>query len=338
MKRFSLTFCDKRNYGAMLQCYAVQRLCTNEGLTIEYLSLPQPIHFKAFIKHLIPKYRKMDSRSSSFIRKNIRVRKIKGSLESFLGGQNEETLLLVGSDQVWNPLIEDNLFLCRFHLPAVRKRSYACSFGYFREDEKLAKIVEPIFDFENVSLREEDAWKYFSKIAKGKEVTCDLDPTLLLDPLIWSELASQSKSVIPNEYILVFGIYWDARFNQYLKDMHEKTGLPIISISESKDIYSNSYQYGCSPCDFLRLMERATYVVTSSFHGVCFSVAFERPFCALVNPSLPSRITSLLKRLDLEGRIYDFPTLDYENCFSSAGKKLSAWREESANRFKEIIR
>ena len=338
MERFNLTFCDRRNYGAMLQCYAIQRLCAAEGLSIRYLSLRQPFYFRTFIKHLIPKYHRMDAHSVSFIRKNINVIKAKGDLPSFLSKRDSEVLLLVGSDQVWNPLITNNPFLCQFHLPNVRKRSYACSFGYFSDDERLAKIVPSILDFDNISVREEDAFAYFAKNQDVRRVTCDLDPTLLVQPSTWRDLASKSSLSLPKDYILVFGIYWDPEFNQSLQELHEQTGLPILSVSESHDIFANAFYYGCSPYDFLKLMMQAKYVVTSSFHGVCFSVIFERQFCTLVNPKLPSRITSLLNRLGLEDRISDVPTMKEGANYETANDRLDSLREKSMQAFRGAIR
>ena len=46
-------------------------------------------------------------------------------------------------------------------------------------------------------------------------------------------------------------------------------------------------------------MDHAAYVVTSSFHGVAFSVIFRKQFAAVINPNLPSRIDNILEVLSL---------------------------------------
>ena len=337
MKYYNLTFCDKLNYGAMLQCYSLQKMCEKLGCEIVHLNFKEKLSFKSFIKSMFPRKRKMIHNSKIFIEDYIRSKLITNNLETTLSLERDEIVLLVGSDQVWNPLIDNNSFLCKFSFPHVRKRSYACSLGIFKKDEKMCNLIPFLEDFENVSVREIDAYEYFKKISKLKKVSCDLDPTLLVESSFWKEMAIDKHISIPEHFILVFGIFWLDKYNEELEKIHKETGVSIISISESKRIFCTKNMYGVSPLFFLTLFLRADYVITSSYHGTCFSIIFEKPFCALINPNAPSRITCLLETLDLKDRIFDVPVLNFECSFEHSSRRLNELRKDSLSVLKDAI-
>ena len=60
-----------------------------------------------------------------------------------------------------------------------------------------------------------------------------------------------------------------------------------------------------SPEQFISLIKNAKFVITSSFHGVAFSVHFGKQFFAYPVQDRSSRHTSLLKKLGLEDRLID---------------------------------
>ena len=61
------------------------------------------------------------------------------------------------------------------------------------------------------------------------------------------------------------------------------------------------------PCEFLQLIHDASFVITSSFHGVAFSVNFSKPFIAIVKNNLAdSRILGFLKQINLDDRAVEY--------------------------------
>lgn len=337
MKIYNLTFCDKMNYGAMLQCFAIQRISSLLEQETIHLELVPKFSFKTLLKNLFPRRISMIYHSSKFIKNRIKNVILKQNLFDFLSNELEETVLLVGSDQVWNPLINDNQFLCDFSLTNIRKRSYACSLGYFEKGDRLENVMSKIQRFENISVRESDVFEYFKSEMNHSRITCDLDPTLLMESSDWIKMSLESKLSLPKHYILVFGIYWSPFFNEYLKKIQATTGFPIVSISEDKKIYCTKNMYGVSPIDFLAIISKADYVITSSYHGACFSIIFQRPFCALINPNMPSRISSLLRKLNMENRAFDVPTFDLNCDFDKAIINLNELKLKSLLVFKDAI-
>ena len=53
---------------------------------------------------------------------------------------------------------------------------------------------------------------------------------------------------------------------------------------------------------FLSLIAHADYVVSNSFHGVAFSLIFEKQFFAVGMREKANRVVSLLESLDLKSR------------------------------------
>jgi len=85
--------------------------------------------------------------------------------------------------------------------------------------------------------------------------------------------------------------------------------------------------------EYLELFSCASFVVTDSFHGVCFSLNFGKPFVA-VSPGMHSnRIDSLLSLVGLENRLVRTETeLDCINItagFEGANEILARARKES---------
>ena len=64
-------------------------------------------------------------------------------------------------------------------------------------------------------------------------------------------------------------------------------------------VYADRHLFDVGVEEFLWLIEHAEYVITSSFHGVAFSILFRKKFAPLINPQLPSRIENLLDILEV---------------------------------------
>ncbi|MDE6725539.1 MAG: 2-succinyl-5-enolpyruvyl-6-hydroxy-3-cyclohexene-1-carboxylic-acid synthase, partial [Ruminiclostridium sp.] len=97
-----------------------------------------------------------------------------------------------------------------------------------------------------------------------------------------------------------------------------------------------------SPMNFLYAYKNATYVITDSFHGTCFSYIFHKNFNVFYNSLRGSdRFESLMKILRLENRrIYTDehiqPDLSSVN-FSEADKNISETRKKSLDWLKTVL-
>ena len=228
--------------------------------------------------------------------------------------------VICGSDQIWNPDITEGIAPIFFgDIDAVRKRiSYAASVGKERYDASdEAKAIELINKIDYCSVREEQTAEYLSRIT-GREILTVCDPVFLLDKADYEAITH--KRVIKGRYILLYSVVHNAEMSAVAKKYAEKRGLPLVEICSGKDKGASHRQissYG--PIEFLSAFRYADAVITNSFHGTAFSIIFEKNFYAFDNKHRGSRITNLLNKAGLTGRLIsgniekEYPDIDYDS-------------------------
>lgn len=192
-------------------------------------------------------------------------------------------VLICGSDQIWHP-VEYNriLFLDTGRSDALRI-SYAASQPMSKKYPEYRKIFQKMENhlkqFDAISVREKGTVSMFEKMS-GKPVCNVVDPTLLIKKTEWKKHAE--PLLVPQKYVL---IYIPAQMNKLAKDIaisiQKKTGIknivclaPRCTEKINGIINLNSVSTG----EFLYLIDHASYICTSSFHGVIFSILFEKEF------------------------------------------------------------
>ena len=96
-----------------------------------------------------------------------------------------------------------------------------------------------------------------------------------------------------------------------------------------------------SPEEFVSLIGNAEYVVADSFHGIAFSINFNKNFIAVAPDKFDSRLRSIVSILGIEDRIYNdsmdivkaLEKINYEN----VEKKLQCEREKSLKYIEEAL-
>jgi hypothetical protein len=96
--------------------------------------------------------------------------------------------------------------------------------------------------------------------------------------------------------------------------------------------------------EWLAYIRNSDYVVTDSFHGMCFAIIFHKQFVVINNKKRGStRFESLLKTLELSDRLYDdiamlktdiisMPVIDYNRVdviLAKEIKKGQNWLKEN---------
>jgi hypothetical protein len=243
---------------------------------------------------------------------------------------NTFDVVIVGSDQVWNPLYlrySDYAYLIPFRLKNTRKIAYAASFGIDYLDSIPSHLLNMykvwLRDFEAISLREQSDVAFLSKLI-GREITHTLDPTLLLNNEWWSihGVPPDARS-LDNiaDYVFVYNLTYDMikLIEPLLNKLREK-GLAILAYyvprlfplkQGMKDIphlvmIRNSlgviFVEYISPFEFLWLVKNAKYIITNSYHGTIFSILFEKNFVTIPFQKKSKRIFDQLNLLGLEKR------------------------------------
>ena len=245
-------------------------------------------------------------------------------------------VLIVGSDQLWNPIISNGLdpvFLLGFGNPKKRI-SLATSMGSYIINEKDSLIFKKMLEkFDSISVREKHAIEQLQPLVsqKIKEL---LDPTLLLDKNTWEEdFAKYSNYYNTKEkYILTYFVGEDkSKYRTKIREYSKLLGIPVWTIQFSNYNWKESDKkiLGASVIDFLALIKNASLVITDSFHGVAFSVNLGTNFVALTNIKNPIRVKEFLGKLNLGERI-DMNSDDYHEVdYSKVNTKLLEMRKDS---------
>lgn len=320
-----LTFQNADNYGAVLQNFALQEAIKKHGYSVETIDyrcqeidLVYEVSFLEKVKRIFVKPRKnlvigainfflMRKRKMLFqqFRKDFLFLSEPTNRVKVQEKICQYSLVIVGSDQVWNSQIIKQANTEVFSLrvaKGIKTASYAASAG---SNECLAQeTIDAIKYLDIISVREKSLQTYLDK-KSVRIVHHACDPVFLLDKLSWKTLMP-NMTKIKKSYVFVY--YVDSNNLEACaiakkianeKKLSCKFCVPIAQTtwSQGKQIY----HYG--PVGFLTAIAGAEIVVASSFHAVAFSVIFEKEFVALLHEQTGSRVYDLLQMLGLESRI-----------------------------------
>lgn len=264
-------------------------------------------------------------------------------------------IFVTGSDQTWNPRYthSDFNFLLSFVSDDTPKLSYAASFGSSKlPDEYHHVYAQYLQRYERISVREKSGVDLVKQLTDQKAVHV-LDPTLLLVKEEW-ELLANNKLDLPEQFIFCYILNYV--FNPYpelgnlLKHLSEISGMPVVVCGippDSKVCNSTVLGLDIGPTGFLECFSRASFVVTTTFHGAAFSVNFRKNFFTILNPhsSSDDRVKSflqsvnmterglLLQETDISSITVDNLKTDYTECEVS----LKKMRDFSMNYLEEAL-
>ena len=311
-----LTFHRTLNYGAVLQCFALTEIVSNascEASVIDYRSpiieqreMKPRLFSRRNIKNLVGLPFEMlmkCARRHSFSNSKIKVTalySVKSGADLAPQLQDLDSVI-VGSDQVWNLGLTGEDF--QYFLPGsaeVKKNSYAASFGS-KKVSQANKVAECLRDFEHVGVREADGVKIAREM--GIDATQVLDPTLLLTSEQWCGVSSHTRK-LPERYILAYAVNMKDDVVSRAKKIAAEYQIPLVYVHSNDwaPVAGAKNIYTAGPDEFIALIRNAETVVTSSFHGTCFSIMMHKPFTVVMNQwkeNANSRLESLLKLIGI---------------------------------------
>lgn len=312
MKIGILTYHFARNYGAILQCYALQESLKEMGhdvCVIDYRPEPVARGYAVFDPH-----RFWGRTPARFFRKSWRELNVIGdrrkrfaAFETFARNRlnlNPSAagldLVIVGSDQVWNTALTEGFdpnYWGENGCPA-RLASYAASLGDLAgvDLQKAHALIGK--NFRTPSFREPSSAMAFTDIPGAR---VDVDPCFLPGRACWEALADSSELRIDEPYLLLYLVKPSAEAVSRAREEALARGLKLITLSAKLEMENSPQVAAASPADFVALVRGASYVVTTSFHGTVFSLLFEKEFAA-INASGDRRMSDLLESRDCLGQ------------------------------------
>ena len=234
------------------------------------------------------------------------------SLKHLVRNPPQADIYMSGSDQVWNSGYNngvDRAYFLDFVPAKTPKFSYASSFGKDKIIESEAhKIRDLLKTYRAISVREASAVQIISKlgISGASHV---LDPTLLLSCEEWEHKFNLNDSPENKPYLLIYTVErsLDGLVYKFARKVANSLGLQIVFLSQAAKLYSmkecECQRSFSSVHDFLRYFYNANFIIASSFHGLAFSINFEKQFAVVLPPKYESRLVSLLDVVGLSKRI-----------------------------------
>lgn len=227
--------------------------------------------------------------------------------------QLDADIFLTGSDQVWGPTmcgIYDTAYFLQFIPKKAKRFAFAASFGKTMFDEQTEDAYKQMLStYNGIAVRESSAVKLMEKWGLNNCFGQVLDPTLLLDTTEWARLMISDdiqNKYEGKKYILVYQIHNDPKLSQYANELAAKIGLTLIRVNPFMHQRFRGGRFINCPdaSEFLSLFKNATYIVTDSFHGTCFSINFNKQFIEILpNNATGTRNMSILTLTGLSGRI-----------------------------------
>lgn len=332
MKVAIITLPMRHNYGGIMQAYALSKYIQSCGHECEVLDFQFEKHgFWKYlqliagrsVKKLFGKrkasvvmeshYPKIFAGTLGFIQKNIPMSPPVHEgfdIDDYLIENNFE-LLIVGSDQVWRKEYISNIsryFLNFGQKIKCKKASYAASFGvnsWVYNSDETNEITSLLAKFDHVSVREQ-AGVELCKKHLNTEAVWVCDPTLLLSKADYQKFTGQSS-----ESTGIFSYVLDS--TDFKKEMIDfvahQTGDEILTCYPKRNrldvqgVDINDYVFPDVE-EWLSRFNDCKLVITDSYHGVIFSIIFNKPYLVFVNEDRgASRFESLLSVLDFSDRI-----------------------------------
>lgn len=262
-------------------------------------------------------------------------------------------LLVSGSDQIWNSDYNegfDSAYFLDFACEHSKKITYAASSGKINFSKKeLEKMEKALSSFSGVSVREYQMIEMLNSIGINN-VKHVLDPIFLLKKEEWKKQFVKRRT-ISEKYLFMYLLEGDTH---NIVDIGVRIarhyGLKTVLISFGH-IWNNDprvdyYLIRKGPEQFIELIMNSDYVVTNSFHGIAFSVNFNKQFTAFARGKYNSRLESISRLFDIEDRFYspDHTVTDIGDMVSNnidyerVNLVLEEYRNKSSNFIRNMVK
>jgi hypothetical protein len=358
------------NYGQLLQCYALQQVLKQLGgdpYLIKYeakmsktqkifymLSLLFRFQLQKITKSIVARIKKQKRQPGELIDRGFDIfRKmyIKStetiySLAELKNNPPQADYYVCGSDQIWNNY--SKAYFLDWGDKKVPRIAYAASFGKLNASEEFTnKISKALKKFMIVTVREQSGID-ICKQAGYLNALCVPDPTVLLIGKDYTKLIVENTiTSIRRKYLLVYLLGWDTKVNfEEIGRFAKQKELDIIYVPSIggtparvglNDELTKTFP---SVQEWLSLMANAKYVLTNSFHGMVFSIIFNRLFGVYIlngeASNMNDRIYTFLDSIKLRSRIItnNLQIMDNSIDYEHVNAVLNTQREKIKNYFK----
>lgn len=313
-----LTFHHVTNYGAVLQCYALQAHLQRQGFEIEIINYKPKKQednlfnffrfrkFKDFTSYCLTRRREKqlrNFRSKRLLMSKVTLRTM-AEVQQYVEGFD---ILISGSDQVLNPssLLYSEAYggkgaVCPIYFLGFpftgKKYGYALSFGVTKYPEpQLSLAKKYIHSFDKLSVRENTGVDIMKTMGR-KDALVVPDPTFLQEAAFYHELADSVDTLHEHPYIYSF----------FLRDIKYSRN-KFAAFHTKEPILWNNDDGEYSLEGWLNKIKHADFVITDSFHCMAMCLKLHTPFAVVTKlkgkVGMNDRLYTILEKIGMENRI-----------------------------------
>lgn len=353
------------NYGSVLQAYALQEVLRQLGHEVEIVDYvredEEPARLERTMLSVKPSWNRslprrilyLALRTPESVAAGMHFKRERGRLLTTTRRYKSEAELrndppsgdvhMVGSDQVWGPVGPnqfDVAYVLSYAPDYAPRISYAASFGKVELPHDVRQsFAGELGKFSTILVREDAAVETLASWGfKSMQV---LDPTLLLSKDYWDGFAGPIRE---SNYVLIYQIHNNPIVECFAERAAERLGLPVLRVSASfrQIVRKGRFRYLPKVDQFVSYINKASLVVTDSFHGTAFSINLNTPFVeVLPDNGTSSRNISILRLLGVEDRITrsadDVDIIDRAIDFESVNRRLDAYRRSSLSALRDAL-
>ncbi len=296
------------NYGSELTYYALYQVIKEMGNSVLMINWPKSAVWKP------------DDQAQLFQKQPYAPYEIAplAQTRSELRELNDKCgIFVLGSDQLLNNNLYhwmDKFMQLDWVLGNKRKVAYAASFGcdyIWGSESDRQELSYFLKRFDAFSVRETSgvalAEKYYGVTAQAVP-----DPVFLLPASWYEKLAAQSCRYEEKEpYLFCYILDTSKEKADLLKECAASVHINLKSVLDrsndavtAKSMWDIQAEEGLSVEEWLSSIKNCTYMVTDSFHGMCFAILFHKPFLAVSNEARGgARFLAVLDELGLQNRL-----------------------------------
>lgn len=313
-----LTFHRTTNFGSCLQTYGLYKKIRDLGYNCEIIDYRCPaiearenlnskkvgFNLKKIARRILiqPSLKAKAKELETFTNSKMNVSQTYHS-DDIVNANEEYQKIFVGSDIVWGRDIteDDYTYFLEFVTDNNKKYAFSSSVGDYEIREDETKLKKLLSEFVQIAVRENEAIQWIKNVSnRNAKWVCD--PTMLLTTKEWLSVIPVKK--LADNYVLIYfndpkkKALYDAV--KYAKSRNKKVVYINYSLPEKgiHNIKPKSLQ------EFLSWIYYSDMVFTASYHGMLFSIYFEKEFLFYTRAH-KSRVLSLANKLGLSEQCGD---------------------------------
>lgn len=337
MKACIVTVYNSENCGSYWQAVALKKYLELNGYDVSFLqrNMKGSSHTtKAVLKKISYALLRGQARRAIEIIKQYRLfDKAISDFEIVNECSEDFDVCVLGSDTIWN--LEWNYFAKERETywgsksRARKTVSYAASLANTGIDivSKYPEVIEYLNRLDAVGVRDAHSLSVLREFT-NKDMSIVCDPTILFDKNYYKSFCREAQD---NSIFVYYFNKMPTDIEDYIRSFAKKRNLRIIVMGNS--MKGDEQIYAFSPQQFIECFNKASYVVTNTFHGTIFSIIFEKP--ALFNSEGKRKVSDLLTRFDLQYRDYvNIDNLEHaftDDCinYKTVSRKIEEFRMQS---------